>query len=62
MFWKWKKAKVASDDQSVVACTACPSVVIDESLIRASITRSFAYRGVLGPDHDDKTQLDLFKI
>jgi hypothetical protein len=42
-------------------CTACPSVVIDEDLIRQGVRRPFTYQGVLGIDHKDKNRPDLFK-
>jgi hypothetical protein len=42
-------------------CTACPSVVIDEALLRQGIRQPFTYQGVLGIDHKDKNRPDLFK-
>ncbi len=42
-------------------CTACPTVVIDEELIRPGISKQFTYRGVVGLDHEGKKHPDFFK-
>ena len=42
-------------------CTACPTVVIDEALIRQGVSRPFTYQGVLGIDHKDEQPPDFFK-
>ena len=42
-------------------CTACPTVVIDEELIRPGISKSFTYRGVVGLDHEGEKRPDFFK-
>lgn len=41
-------------------CTTCPTVVIDEGLIRAGISKPFTYRGILGLDHEGAKRPDLF--
>jgi hypothetical protein len=42
-------------------CTACPTVVIDEELIRSGISTPFTYRGVMGLDHEGEKRPDFFK-
>lgn len=42
-------------------CTACPTVVIDEDLIRPGVSKQFAYRGVVGLDHEGEEHPDFFK-
>ncbi len=42
-------------------CTACPTVVVDEGLIRKGVSRPFTYQGVLGFDHPDREHPDLLK-
>lgn len=41
-------------------CSQCPTVIIDETLIRAGITGGFHYRGVVGLHHEDE-KMDLLK-
>ncbi len=43
-------------------CTECPSVIIDEDIIRNGITdRRFRFQGVLGIDYGEERKPDLFK-
>lgn len=42
-------------------CTACPTVVIDEDLIRPGISKQFTYQGVVGLDHEGEERPDFFK-
>jgi hypothetical protein len=42
-------------------CTACPTVVIDEELIRPGISKQFTYQGVVGLDHEGEKRPDFFK-
>ena len=42
-------------------CTACPTVVIDEELIRPGISEQFTYQGVVGLDHEGEKRPDFFK-
>ena len=42
-------------------CTACPTVVIDEALIREGINQQFVYRGVLGLDYEGEKHPDILK-
>ncbi|MEP7336584.1 MAG: hypothetical protein ABI977_02375 [Acidobacteriota bacterium] len=39
-------------------CPQCPTVIIDEALIREGITGGFHYRGVVGFHHDDQ-EMDI---
>ena len=42
-------------------CTACPTVIIDEDLIRPGVSKQFTYQGVLGLDHEGGEGPDFFK-
>ena len=43
-------------------CTECPSVIIDEDMIKGGIMdRKCKYQGVLGLDYKGQKELDLFK-
>jgi hypothetical protein len=42
-------------------CTVCPTVVIDEALIRQGVIPPFTYQGVLGIDHKGEPHPDFFK-
>jgi hypothetical protein len=42
-------------------CPACPTVIVDEEMVRAGITRGFHFRGVLGINHEGKCAPDLFR-
>jgi hypothetical protein len=42
-------------------CTACPTVIIDEELVRSGMTGGFHFQGVLGVDYEGKRPPDLFR-
>ena len=43
-------------------CTACPTVVVDEEMIKLGISdRKLKYEGVLGLDYDGKKEPDAFR-
>lgn len=42
-------------------CTACPTVIIDEEIIRQGISTQFTYQGVLGLDHEGAQHPDILK-
>jgi hypothetical protein len=42
-------------------CTQCPTVVVDEELLRRGVTRDFVYRGVIGIECEDKKKGGPFK-
>lgn len=41
-------------------CTRCPTVVIDEEMVRAGMTASFTFHGVVGIAYDDRDAPDYF--
>ncbi len=41
-------------------CTQCPTVVIDEGMIRAGIVEPFTFQGVLGIDYETRPAPDFF--
>lgn len=41
--------------------TACPSVIIDEGIIRQGISAQFTYPGVLGLDHEGEQRPDILQ-
>ena len=43
-------------------CTNCPTVIIDESLIRPGVSPQFTYQGVVGLDYDDEKPPDFLKM
>jgi hypothetical protein len=42
-------------------CTACPTVIIDEEMLRSGMTEGFHFQGVLGVDYEGKRPPDLFR-
>lgn len=42
-------------------CTACPTVVVDDALIRPGVSQRFTYQGVVGLDYEGEKPPDLFK-
>jgi hypothetical protein len=42
-------------------CTACPTVIIDEELLRSGMTGGFHFQGVLGVDYEGERPPDLFR-
>ena len=42
-------------------CTQCPTVVIDEEMIRAGITGPFTFHSVLGIEYEERHQPDFFR-
>ena len=42
-------------------CNQCPTVVVDEDMIKVGIRSEFQFRGILGVHGDDPDQPDLFK-
>jgi len=42
-------------------CTQCPTVVIDEAMIRAGITGPFTFHGVLGIESEARPAPDFFR-
>jgi len=42
-------------------CTQCPTVVIDEAMIRAGIVEHFTFQGVLGIDYETRREPDFFR-
>lgn len=42
-------------------CTRCPTVVVDEELLRRGVSRDFVYRGVIGIEYEDKKKGGPFK-
>jgi hypothetical protein len=42
-------------------CTACPTVIIDEELLRSGMTEGFHFQGVLGVDYEGERPPDLFR-
>ena len=41
-------------------CTACPTVVIDDELIRPGVSQRFTYQGVVGLDYEGEQPPDFF--
>jgi len=41
-------------------CTRCPTVIVDEAMIRTSIKKQFRYQGILGLEYQNKGA-DLFR-
>jgi hypothetical protein len=42
-------------------CTTCPTVIVDEEMLRAGITDGFHFQGVLGIDYEGQRPPDLFR-
>jgi hypothetical protein len=42
-------------------CTVCPTVIIDEEMLRAGMTGGFQFQGVLGIDYEGKRPPDVFR-
>jgi hypothetical protein len=42
-------------------CPHCPSVVIDEEMVRSGITGHFTFQGVLGIAYDERQEPDFFR-
>jgi hypothetical protein len=42
-------------------CTVCPTVIIDEEMLRAGMTGGFHFQGVLGVDYERKRPPDVFR-
>jgi hypothetical protein len=42
-------------------CTKCPTVIMDEELIRRGVTRGFQYHGVAGLDYEKQKPPDFLK-
>lgn len=42
-------------------CTECPTVIVDEEMIRSSLEAKFKFQGVLGIDIQGRKQPNLFK-
>jgi len=42
-------------------CRHCPTVIIDEEMLRSGITGSFTFRGVLGIEHETSEVPDFFR-
>jgi hypothetical protein len=42
-------------------CTVCPTVIIDEELLRSGMTEGFHFQGVLGVDYGGGRPPDLFR-
>jgi len=42
-------------------CSKCPTVIVDESLIKSAIKKRFQFQGILGIDYGEKKEPDLFK-
>jgi hypothetical protein len=40
-------------------CTKCPTVIVNEEILRAGVTRGFQYRGVAGLDYEGKKSPDF---
>jgi len=42
-------------------CPHCPTVVVDEEMIRSGVTGPFTFHGVLGIEHDESQAPDFFR-
>jgi hypothetical protein len=42
-------------------CAHCPTVIVDEEMIRSGLTGPFTFQGVLGLEHDESTAPDFFR-
>jgi len=42
-------------------CTKCPTVIINEDIIRGGINKKFRFKGVLGLDYEGRKEPDFFK-
>ena len=42
-------------------CTKCPTVIIDEDMIRSAVDKRFNFQGVLGLDYERREKPDFFK-
>ncbi|MGH9766861.1 MAG: hypothetical protein ACREAB_05435 [Blastocatellia bacterium] len=42
-------------------CTRCPTVIVDEDLLRQGVSRNFVYRSVIGIECEDKKKGGPFK-
>ena len=42
-------------------CTKCPTVIIDEGMIQAGVTRGFQFRGILALDYEGREEIDSFR-
>jgi hypothetical protein len=42
-------------------CTRCPTVIVDEAMIRSGVKPEFEFLGVVGLDHEEGKNPDLFK-
>lgn len=42
-------------------CTKCPTVIVDEDMIRSAVDKRFNFQGVLGLDYDGRERPDFFK-
>jgi len=42
-------------------CTRCPTVIVDEAMVQMGIKKQFRYQGVLGLDHQQGKDPDLFR-